>query len=261
MFGLEDRLVTRWLLAGAFVLGAFYLHLEISRSVGYAYAPLRDPMLTLLWLSACGALLYAWMLKPSQALLMVVVAATAIVIGKVLFHDLTWGWKLNGQMLYGTPYSFRDALMRLIDFAGLVGFLSAAYAFTTARSSPREAQQFFGIASIAMLFLYTTLEVNSFLYHFYPGLRSGGVSILWAVFALAMILGGISRSERSLRYVGLALFTIVSLKVFFVDLSRLDPIWRIIAFVLLGLLLLAGSFVYLKHRESFATDISPEAEA
>jgi uncharacterized membrane protein len=261
LFGLKDGLVTRWLLAGAFLMGAIYLHLEIARSVGYAYAPLRDPMLTLLWLAVCGGLLYVWILKPSQTLLMVVVAATAIVIGKVVLHDLPRGWNLNDQMLYARPYSFRDALMRLIDFAGLVGFLSAAYAFLGARSSPRAARQFFATASIGMLFLYTTLEVNSFLFQFYPGLRSGGVSILWALFALAMILGGISRSERSLRYVGLALFTIVSLKVFFVDLSQLDPIWRIIAFVVLGLLLLAGSFVYLKHRESFATDTPSEAEA
>jgi uncharacterized membrane protein len=83
-------------------------------------------------------------------------------------------------------------------------------------------------------------------------LRFGGVSIYWAIFALAMILRGISVGQKRLRYAGLILFAVVSLKVFFVDLSQLDPIWRIVAFVILGLLLLAGSFVYLKHRESFA---------
>jgi uncharacterized membrane protein len=64
---------------------------------------------------------------------------------------------------------------------------------------------------------------------------------------------GIARDNRVIRYVGLALFAIVSLKVFFVDLRNLDPIYRIIAFVILGLMLLAGSFLYLKHRERFAT--------
>ncbi len=62
-----------------------------------------------------------------------------------------------------------------------------------------------------------------------------------------------ARDQRIIRYIGLALFAIVSVKVFFVDLRNLDPIYRIIAFVILGLMLLAGSFLYLKHRERFAT--------
>ena len=114
------------------------------------------------------------------------------------------------------------------------------------------------IASIAMLFVYATLEVNSFLFSFYPGFRYGGVSILWAIFALSMILVGVGRSLRDLRYVGLGLFTIVSIKVFMVDMRQLDPIWRIVAFVVLGIILLIGSFVYLKHRESFATKLGEE---
>jgi uncharacterized membrane protein len=57
------------------------------------------------------------------------------------------------------------------------------------------------------------------------------------------------------RYLGLGLFAIVVWKVFFLDLSQLDQIYRIVAFLLLGILVLAGSFVYLKYRDSFATTI------
>jgi uncharacterized membrane protein len=105
-----------------------------------------------------------------------------------------------------------------------------------------------------MLFIYSTLEVNSFLFQYFPGARYGGVSILWAIFALSMTLIGIGRNLKTIRYSGLILFAIVSLKVFFVDMRQLDPIWRIIAFVILGIILLLGSFVYLKHRERFATE-------
>ncbi len=46
------------------------------------------------------------------------------------------------------------------------------------------------------------------------------------------------------------------------DLAQLDQLYRIVAFVLLGILLLAGSFVYLKYRESFASAVaeSPDTE-
>ena len=79
-----------------------------------------------------------------------------------------------------------------------------------------------------------------------------GVSILWSLFALGLILRGIARNERNLRYLGLAMFAIVAGKVFFSDLSRLDQFYRIIAFIVLGILVLSGSFVYLKYRETFA---------
>ena len=105
------------------------------------------------------------------------------------------------------------------------------------------------------------MEVNSFLYHYIPGLRTGGVSILWTLFALALILRGIWKNLRALRYIGLGLFTIVAGKVFFVDLSQLDQIYRIVAFLVLGILLLVGSFIYLKYRDAFAQKASPEDAA
>jgi len=50
----------------------------------------------------------------------------------------------------------------------------------------------------------------------------------------------------------LALFGVVVWRVFFVDLATLDAFYRIVAFIVLGLLLLCGSFIYLKYRETFA---------
>ena len=79
-------------------------------------------------------------------------------------------------------------------------------------------------------------------------MRTGGVSILWSIFALGLIVAGIWRDTRVMRYVGLALFAVVAWKVLFMDLARLDQFYRIIAFLVLGALVLSGSFVYLKYR-------------
>ena len=43
----------------------------------------------------------------------------------------------------------------------------------------------------------------------------------------------------------------VGVKVFFVDLASLDQFYRIIAFILLGVLVLCGAFLYLKYRQTF----------
>jgi uncharacterized membrane protein len=57
---------------------------------------------------------------------------------------------------------------------------------------------------------------------------------------------------------GLALFAVVTWKVFFVDLAQLDQFYRIVAFVLLGILALIGSFAYLKYRDQFTTKSESE---
>ncbi len=104
-----------------------------------------------------------------------------------------------------------------------------------------------------MLFLFTTLELNTFLHSYldelrYGGSRSCGRSTPWSSYIL-----GIRRNVRGLRYVGLLLFAIVAAKVLFVDLSQLDQIYRIVAFIILGVIVLSGSFLYLQYRQTFAT--------
>jgi uncharacterized membrane protein len=236
-----------------------YLHLEFNRTFGYLYPPLKLPLLTLLWLAMCGLLLYEVLVRESRLLLILLLLFVCGLLIKLFGFDLP-GWTVTGQVLYGGPYSFRDAALRLVDFGAIVGFFAAAYALLVGRPHARSAGVFLGFSGLVLLFIYLTLEVNSFLHTYVEGLRPGGISILWSLFALGLILRGIGKDVRTLRYLGLALFAIVAWKVFFVDLSRLDQFYRIIAFILLGILVLSGSFIYLKYRETFALKAPTDAE-
>jgi len=61
--------------------------------------------------------------------------------------------------------------------------------------------------------------------------------------------------------VGLSLFLLVSIKVFFVDLGSLEQLYRIVAFVVLGVITISGSFLYLKYRHKFTVECTgPEPE-
>ncbi len=97
-----------------------------------------------------------------------------------------------------------------------------------------------------LLFIHSTRELAMIIKHKLPGMSGGGISVLWAVFAFVMVYRGISKSIRVLRYLGLALFTIVVFKVFLFDMSHLDAIYKVIAFFIFGVLLLGAAFVYLK---------------
>lgn len=82
----------------------------------------------------------------------------------------------------------------------------------------------------------------------------GGISIYWAIFAIGMLLAGILKRIPALRGVALVLLIGVVLKIFFIDLKELDQLYRIIAFLVLGVLVLISSFVYLKYRSTFETE-------
>jgi len=243
----------RAILMSACGLLFLYLHLEVNQSVGYAYAPLKLPMLTLLWLGFCGVLLWEAIVRESQTLTAIVIFGLFAVLVKLFAVDVP-AWSLTESLVYGQNYSFRDGLLRLFDFGIIIAFFGGAYLAMSRKQATLDASALFGVCAMGVLFIFFTLELNSLLSHFLPEMRPGGVSILWSLFAFSWLLRGIWKNARSLRYAGLALFAIVIGKVFFRDLAELDQFYRIIAFIVLGIVVLAGSFLYLKYRETFAIE-------
>ncbi|HRQ90248.1 MAG TPA: DUF2339 domain-containing protein, partial [Bacteroidia bacterium] len=110
-----------------------------------------------------------------------------------------------------------------------------------------------GYASLAAVFVYSSLEIWTALSHFLPAFRMGGISIYWSLFAVALLLAGILKNRAALRGIGLFLLAGTILKVFILDLAGLDQLFRIVAFIVLGVVVLAGSFLYFKYSHHFAT--------
>ena len=78
------------------------------------------------------------------------------------------------------------------------------------------------------------------------------LSVSWAVYAAALTGVGILRRYPPIRYVAIAVFGMTIFKVFTVDLSQLDRIYRIISTVALGVLLVGASYLYQRYRTQIA---------
>ncbi|MCP4202130.1 MAG: DUF2339 domain-containing protein [bacterium] len=74
--------------------------------------------------------------------------------------------------------------------------------------------------------------------------RQLGLSLLWTICGGVLIGLGVGRREPALRWQGLLLIGLAVAKVFLFDLSFLDKGYRIVSFVVLGVVLLALSFFY-----------------
>ena len=75
-----------------------------------------------------------------------------------------------------------------------------------------------------------------------------GLSILWGVYALGLIVLGIYGHKKHLRIGAIALFAVTLLKLFFYDIADLDTISKTIVFISLGILMLIVSFLYNKYK-------------
>jgi uncharacterized membrane protein len=74
------------------------------------------------------------------------------------------------------------------------------------------------------------------------------LSLVWAVYAGLLILGGFLFHWRPIRYLGIGVLAILVLKVFLLDMQKLDRGYRIASFVGVGLLLLFISILYQKEQ-------------
>jgi hypothetical protein len=85
-----------------------------------------------------------------------------------------------------------------------------------------------------------------------------GLSILWGIYALLLIVMGIWKKKKHLRFGAIALFAVTLVKLFLYDISYLDTIAKTIVFVALGVLLLIISFLYHKYKFLISGDEDPQ---
>ncbi len=79
--------------------------------------------------------------------------------------------------------------------------------------------------------------------------RSGLLTPAWGLEGLALFLCGLAIGERPFRLSGLALLVVCIGRIFLIDLSASNLLYRIASFLVLGAVLLAVSFLYTRYRE------------
>jgi hypothetical protein len=74
-------------------------------------------------------------------------------------------------------------------------------------------------------------------------------SMGWAIQGFALLALGFALNDRNFRIHGLVLLLVCLLKVTFIDLAGVETLYRILSFIVLGLILLSASFAYTWYRD------------
>jgi uncharacterized membrane protein len=103
---------------------------------------------------------------------------------------------------------------------------------------------------IVLLFTNLTLEVRNLfaeglpIWHGFGSAELYAHSAAWTLFAFALLGLGLWRDHQSLRFAGLGILGLTLAKLFVIDMSELDGLYRVAAFIGLGASLVATGFVY-----------------
>jgi hypothetical protein len=80
------------------------------------------------------------------------------------------------------------------------------------------------------------------------------LSLLWAGYAAGLVVVGMWRRYAPIRYVAIVLFAATVAKIFLSDLAFLGGIYRVIGFLVVGLVLVLVSFLYQRSRAAGKAD-------
>jgi uncharacterized membrane protein len=171
--------------------------------------------------------------------------ATPILAGVVLVRVLgadDLQARIASESLLNAPLVSRVAACAALALAG--GWMTRSPALAQA---PFWGRCLSGAAGFVLLFV---LSVDWTRYQGAGGRWTTqiGLSVLWAVYAALALAWGFVRSRRAVRYAALALLGLTVFKVFLVDLSAVRTAYRILSFLVLGVVLLGVSLLYQKGR-------------
>lgn len=141
--------------------------------------------------------------------------------------------------------------------------LTTAYIYETYPVEPDE-QQVPAIARAAVAVVAWLAGSQEILTQF-PGFENSNtrnllLSVWWMVYAGALAIIGGLRGFHILRKAAVVLFSITVIKVFLYDVQTLELGYRVVSFILLGVILLAVAFFYQKHKDRLQRFLAGEAK-
>ena len=150
----------------------------------------------------------------------------------------------------------------LVCAAAIIGFYIYLYFFRRFQDKlPAEENNLLKITFVvtqALSLILLSFEVHDFFRFRSPSRYLGwgashyayqlSLSVLWALYGAVLIGVGIFKRLRGVRILGILLLCATVLKVFLIDLSSLQTFYRIISFIVLGLLLLAVAYCYNRFK-------------
>ncbi|MDD4902714.1 MAG: DUF2339 domain-containing protein [Patescibacteria group bacterium] len=193
----------------------------------------NSQFLTIYWSALFAVLLAISAVKRFAEFRTVALIVGLAIFAKMLFYDL----------IFMDGFSHVAEEWRLLAYLIGIVLLYAGYILNLRQ------KELLSAAMKKLPVIYSWLGVGALFIMLWLELSGYWISVGWAILALALVLLGFVWNKRELRYQGIAVLAVTIFKVFLYDTSKLESIYRTISFMVLGVILLAASFLYNKYKE------------
>ena len=184
-------------------------------------------------------------------------AAALALFGLALMKLVCWDTPYSRPMF--TPVLNKYFLSALVVTACLIAAASV-YQKLGQRRQILEPIQILVIVLVTIVVLWFVMSVETYTYFAARAavqkltedashelwLGQMALSVLWSIYAGVLVAIGFIRRSAAVRWAALALFALTIIKAMFVDIAQLEQLYRIMVFLVLGLLLLLVAWGYQK---------------
>ncbi len=209
--------------------------------------------ITLFWAAEAVTLLWAATRLNNRWLMSGSFVVMGICLVKFFFHDY--------DQIFGfaePAFAFKEGYTYLLGerLMTTASVLAAVFLFPWMHNRnqnllgdmrPQVVNSLFGLFGL-LLFVCLNIEVSAFFHFYVPPARLASLSVLWALFSIALMILGFIQNQRGMRQASIGLFALTALKVLLQDMAEVATPYRILSLIVLGLLLISASFLY--HRFS-----------
>jgi len=255
--------------------------------VSLSYAIVTLGLALLLWRQLAPGLISSWLIAQAVVFLLVFWAQTlsddwVTVFWSAELVALYWvaakcsdRTLLFGTFLIGLAVVFQhfgSALAFLFEppisqtfTAGIVGRWSAGLSVVAGlllvswldhvgkvEGTHQKLSHAFEALGVLSLFGFANVELYRFTTQFMPSIEVAGISVLWTLFAVGLMLIGVWMRRKAYRLCAIVLLIVTVLKVLAYDTAEISTPYRILSCLVLGTMLVAVSFLYYRFSERLA---------
>lgn len=203
--------------------------------------------ITVFWAVEGAGFIYLSNKIKSPILKKIGIGALAFATMKMITYDYVELFEFKYDVFDMGSRFFDTLISRIISGATVLISLWVSSIFTRSEKD-QSLSIFFKSTFTVILFILLNLEISSLFHTIYPDAQFVAITVLWTMFALSLMIIGFIHNLKIIRKVSITLFAITIGKLFLVDMANVTTPFRILSFVVLGLMLIGSSFLYHKYR-------------
>ena len=248
----------------AVLLVSFHIRLFIAGSLDNSvYGLLEQSLHSITWLSIGTALAIRHQRRPHMIALYGSRILLAVAAGQIVIFQLLASSPILTPVFMGDYPLFNTIFLAYAVPAAFAFFLAQRFQ----HDDPRWPALVAVILGFVLVFAYLSFEVARAyqgpvpLFHHISDAEFYTYSLVWLVYALALLAIGIRGKSTLPRYVSLAVLLITVLKAFLFDMADLEGLLRVSTFLILGLTLIGIGYLYQRYVFRVPNPEPPEEEA